>query len=1236
MTIASSSASSTQPELENDILQPAQIVRSFQTNVIHRFRVPLSGTTYDYPTYLTTPRTGDEANAVDMLFTPLVLEWLGFTASDWTYNQTIPGQRINRPDFVVHGTVGWAFIWENKNTSESFEQKHLVQMGRYSAGSAGYAVWCNLRRIIAGRFHTHDTLHFETLADIHVARLFHEHPTDEEIEAQGTQLALFKLLFSKRRFTHFTELLNRIAIPEELFLERAISLEDHATLNTFITGSRMALSHLHLAAFARIQESLNTQQKFRDEEEMLQQEWQEACERLIQQVSFHRTAADDPYRENIQPIMRHLTPRLGYLIPTDFQSVEHALQTVTGSLSLSLRGYLNNWMERATRINAAMASLRFHTKGLAIAESYQIWSERQSDPEDVQPDIYAEQVAYVLFIRLLLVRVLEDKRMITPRLASDGGFLDWISYVARNFAELKDIGVLHEQYYDLLSRKAGRYYLHFFQQEVFDWFVPDDFLLVETLDFLCQYHFAHINSDIIGFTYENYIERRTRNRKGHFLTPPDVVDTMLDMMDYQGTAILGRKLLDPACGSGSFLVRAARRYRETLIQSLCQQHNISPDSLTIEAQPEVRQLLAQQFIEALTTCFFGMELNPFACYLAEMNLLIQALDDMLVLHQAQGTSPIERFEVYNTDSLSLPQEVVDYDQLHGMPSIPHRLSDHLLDEAYALKAREGVYRQGFFYVIANPPYIARRRETFATEHIRQSPFFRSVLSGDTNTYLLFLRLGLYYLADYGHMVYIVPLTLLGDSSARAARHTMTSEFALHSLIRFYRGDVLFKGVDQSVVIIRLSKTASEPVTRIYGGYTLDEVRESETTVSTQAIIHAVPPDTPWNGSWLVAPNQHTYDIWHHATNVGNNGNYTLDRLLNDTFEWKQGDVNATHLNPFRVGSSHQRGTSGVAAVYKGENISLAAPLPPEPADYAHIPSVPHGSTLQGVGSVLHQIAHISSVEKGIVLRQVARLNTRTRLVATWFERDRIRPTVFTNELWRMLLRSTSTEEQGKAVLAVLVSNTIAYLLNIFSSNNHVNKDDINRIPIPNPQTFPVTHLATYTDMLLTRRANLEMSYVRPYGIELPSTETERLYVSPVAVVTTTTRPTVSLHVLIQRGIVSNSDNPTYRISTLLRRQAIQCTNAALKPVLDLFLQAPSHQDIIWDDAQSWILPDPVAASDWLTDYTTITCQAQTSWQDYCDQLKQIDETVMDWYGFLHPLRDAIRHGVPWATPRRIR
>ena len=121
------------------------------------------------------------------------------------------------------------------------------------------------------------------------------------------------------------------------------------------------------------------------------------------------------------------------------------------------------------------------------------------------------------------------------------------------------------------------------------------------------------------------IDQVARAKKGHFLTRRELVDLILSEAGYEGRAILGRGLLDPAAGSGSFLVQAARRLRRAIFES----EGIIDDR---EAAPAKRLRAAKAYLTYLQRDLAGMEINPFSCYLAELNLYIQALDDVIYVY----------------------------------------------------------------------------------------------------------------------------------------------------------------------------------------------------------------------------------------------------------------------------------------------------------------------------------------------------------------------------------------------------------------------------------------------------------------------------------------------------------------------------------------------------------------------------------------------------------------------------
>lgn len=1230
-------------------------VETFRQQVIDRIQITIDGHSHSYQEYIALPvdkRRGDEANAVDLRFTRAVLEWLGFDTADLVYNQSQSGKKANRPDYVVKGLVGEAFIWEDKSSAVDLDEKeHLLQMRRYSLGTAGYAIWCNMRRLFAVRFSPDETLKYDILTDISIEELFGLQTTlATNAKTQATSLALFQLLFGKERFTQFSELIAKIARNEQQFVDQATAFETTQAIRAFINGSREALEHLRLAALARLLEALERRDMLLKAEADIRKNWNVARDDFVSKITFGRSGLDAMSRRVLEEI-EQLTPRLGELEPHELRNVQKAVERAMGvsRLSSSLVAAFTSWLERALRANSALLSLHFATNDpFRIAEAYRVWSERQSDREDIRPEIFAEQVAYVFFVRLLLIRVLEDKAILQPRIASDGGFLDWSSYIQRHFQELDGIGILNENYCNILARKAGQYYVHFFEQAVFSWFSPDDFLLIETLEFLCRYNFKNISSDIIGFTYEEYIDRNARNRKGHFLTRQDVVEYMLDLLEYSGPQIIGRRILDPACGSGSFLVHAARRYRRALVTYFCNVHGILSEE-QLYAQKDVRVELARRYLDDMTSLFYGTELNPFACYLSEMNLLIQVLDDLSTLQQAGDKVSVERFHIYNTDSLDIPYEILSSPEIGGVTQrilVPDRITYRLTDEAYPIKAKLDHYAEGFFYIISNPPYVNSRQEEMDVERFKHVPFYRAVLTGDTNLYLLFLRLGLYYLGDYGQMIYIVPLTIFGDKSASAARKLLKTEpFSPDVVTRFYRGDILFPGVDQAVGIVRVRRLLPNASITVSGGNTVQDVRIAPFTTNLANVVDAVPQNGVWQGNWLVAPNQISLDIWQHVKRVSDNLTFHLGSLLDEVFDIRQGDVNATLLNPLRLGVNKGSFTQGHIAIYKGEDVGCYAPLPSVPSDWARTLSADTTdsiiSEVQHASEILTQLKHMKGSEYGIVLRQVARLNTREHLIASWFERTSTQPLAFTNELWRMVMLPEAAEQAAKAVLALLNSKVVAYLVNLFSTNNHVSKDEIGRLPVPDPQMLPVNQLAVLANALLQERASLQKDIVEKYHVVLPRFADGSVYVPPSAVLAQATVPKLTMLALVGRGEVKNTGPANGRIKALRGRNAILSTlepnnpNAgAFKELLTLFLQEPERENETWSQAQQWLLPDPVAAQAWLNIYNAVCQQAQARWNAFVALQQQVDEAVADWYGFDAPMRAAIAEGLPWARRQR--
>ena len=115
-----------------------------------------------------------------------------------------------------------------------------------------------------------------------------------------------------------------------------------------------------------------------------------------------------------------------------------------------------------------------------------------------------------------------------------------------------------------------------------------------------EFDFSSLDFDVIGQLYERLIDPRERRRYGQFYTSPDVVDLINAFCIREP----GAAVLDPACGGGTFLVRAYARKR-TMTAAV---------GNTLDHQ----RLLGE---------IFGIDVGAFPAQLSTINLAVRHLSD---------------------------------------------------------------------------------------------------------------------------------------------------------------------------------------------------------------------------------------------------------------------------------------------------------------------------------------------------------------------------------------------------------------------------------------------------------------------------------------------------------------------------------------------------------------------------------------------------------------------------------
>jgi type I restriction enzyme M protein len=188
---------------------------------------------------------------------------------------------------------------------------------------------------------------------------------------------------------------------------------------------------------------------------------------------------------------------------------------------------------------------------------------------------------------------------------------------------------------------------------------------------LQKYSLLNTHIDIKGKAYEELVGANLRGDRGEFFTPRNVMRMTVEMLDLQDH----EKVLDPACGTGGFLVIAMNKVLARLEAQLARDLGKPKE----EWSDDDKQLFHSRVREIAESNFFGFDINPDLVKATKMNMIMN--------NDGSGN-------IFHTNSLLPPHE-------WG--------SEFRRDLAKALGINENNIRNcrdiGFFDVIVtNPPF----------------------------------------------------------------------------------------------------------------------------------------------------------------------------------------------------------------------------------------------------------------------------------------------------------------------------------------------------------------------------------------------------------------------------------------------------------------------------------------------------------------------------------------------------
>jgi hypothetical protein len=452
-----------------------------------------------------------------------------------------------------------------------------------------------------------------------------------------------------------------------------------------------------------------------------------------------------------------------------------------------------------------------------------------------------------LLDRLVFIRVCEDRGIAPYR--ELGNTLD---YVSKNrldlFTELTAVfRRLDEQYNGYLFKPHMMETLK----------VPADLLATFIRSLYPPegpYRFDAIGDDLLGIIYERFLgstitvknnevdavqKPEVRHAGGVYYTPQFVVDTIVrrvvgPKIAGKGPAeVLGVKILDPACGSGSFLI-AALQFLFDHCEKYVAEH---PEAASVSAPAPGKTKKAAQRVafkdrqgewhlypkfraRLLSECIYGVDIDAQAVEVTIMSLYLKFLEGPLPPNWQQeflegGLLPSLDNNIRCGNSLLSQTDFDRYWELERGSlfgedeDVRFRINAfdwNSLTRGFGRILNDG---GGFDCIIGNPPYIrVQELNKWSPDECEfYKKRYKSAAKGNYDIYVVFIERGLELLAPDGLLGYICPHKFWQATYGEGIRRIITNGKYLREVYDF-RDQQVFRGATTYTAIHIFGKSVS--------------------------------------------------------------------------------------------------------------------------------------------------------------------------------------------------------------------------------------------------------------------------------------------------------------------------------------------------------------------------------------------------------------------------------------------
>lgn len=524
------------------------------------------------------------------------------------------------------------------------------------------------------------------------------------------------------------------------------------------------------------------------------------------------------------------------------------------------------------------------------------------------------------------------------------------------------------------------------------------------------------------------VTRSTRHSMGQFYTPAkvarEIVRRSLDALEQEsGADFSDISILDPAVGGGVFLTEA--------IEEIRQRSESNPLKWTpVEA--------------ILPKALHGTDIDPVATLITKAAIgrklgFRGSASDVSLPHIRVGNSLIgaDRLAFESSQSVQEDSRLIG-DSRHGCsahqpPSsspLKYRLFDWPDEFPHVFQRNN----PGFDLIIGNPPYEVLSGNLTGRARLREEiNYYRANYQSchrKINTYRLMMERAVNLLRNGGVLGFLVPSTILADSSASILRLKLLTECELLELITIPENARLFDGVTQafSILIARRGRSSRRIRPMLWRGLE-GEVPEKGAEIDVDILDE--------NGLRIPI--------------LRSEAEGRLLTLLSShpTLSSRFGDIPPVRAHQGEINMTNQRMwlseiNTGIRLV-RGEHVAQFEIKHPSicPGRWDWLREEIKIDPKFSVNQKIRNIKQLNENQKPggrIVVARVVNMDSPTRLKAAWVNRETFLGDM-TNYLDRVIISPDFT-------LGLLNSSLLNWRFRITSGNNYVSAAELEALPIP--------------------------------------------------------------------------------------------------------------------------------------------------------------------------------------------